>query len=199
MEKRKPDSIRSSPLPVDYLKMITEVFSSNFDEGLKKLAKLTDETAEFEASGNVFPSEIVLCLTLVQGGSISATSIYASCDFDPKASSPTIQDLLGSLVDAIGAVLHPLMNPKKPEALEDLASSTLGALDDVPFDWTALEVEKRKIWVKMDKANPKLEKMADEWLRKHDPTHEEREALEQEETEKLFVTGPKKPSRGSIH
>jgi hypothetical protein len=200
MEKRKSDSLRSSPLPAAYLKMVTDVFQSNFDEGLKKISKLTGESVHFEVSGSVFPSEIVLCVTLVQGDSVSATSIFGSADFDPKASSPTIQDLLGSLVDAIGSVLFPLMNPKKPEHLENLVSASLGALEDVPFEWTAMEVEKRKVWVMLNKANPRLEMAADEWLAKHDPDHKARLAQEHEETEKLFVTGAKaKKPAGSLH
>jgi hypothetical protein len=195
MEKRKPDSTRSSPLPKAYLKMVTDVFASNFDEGLKKITKITGESAHFEVSGNVHPSEIVLCVTLIHGDSLSATSIYGSADFDPKASSPTIQDLLGTLVDGIGAVLFRLINPEDSEDLENLVHASLSALKDVPFEWTSMEVEKRRIWVKLDKANPKLEKLADEWLAKNDPTHKERLEREQEETEKLFVTGPTTPGK----
>lgn len=206
MEKRKPTNTRPSPLPADYLRMVTEVFSANFDEGLKKIAKLTGNDAHFEASGSVFPSEVVVCVTLIHGDSLSATTIYASSDFDPKASSPTIQDLLALCIDAVGSVFHPLLNPKKSEALEDLVAATLSTLEDVPFDWTPVDVDKRRIFVKIDKANPKLERMADEWLAKNDPEHQAREELERGETEKLFVTGPtggksasKKPGSGSVH
>ena len=204
MEKRKSDSLRASALPADYLKMVTEVFQTNFDEGLKKIAKISPAGAHFQTSGAVYPSEIVLCVTLVQGDSISATTVYASSDFDPKASSPTIQDLLASCVDAIGTVFEPLFSSKKPEALENLIGTSLSALENVPFEWTTITVEKRRIFVKMDKANPLLEKLTDEWLRKNDPTIKEREALEHQETEKLFVgaDNPKKSTgngSGRVH
>lgn len=35
--------------------------------------------------------------------------------------------------------------------------------------------------------------MADEWLAKHDPSALDEDMGEQKQTEKLFVTGPKKP------
>lgn len=204
MEKRKEGSPRSSPLPADYLKMVSEVFSTNFDESLKRISKLTGNEAHFEASGAVFPSEIVLCVTLVQEETLAATSVYASSDFDPKASSPTIQDLLATCVDAIGSVFQPLLTPEKDEILECLMTEPLSALEDVPFEWTTVEVEKRRIYVKIDKANPKLDQMADEWLKSRDPDFTRHEEEEQEETEKLFVTGPgsargKKPGSGQIH
>lgn len=204
MEKRKPDSLKPSPLPSDYLKMVSEVFASNFDEGLKRIKKLTKETSRFECTGAVFPSEIVLCVTLVHGKDLSATSVYASADFDPKASTPTIQDLLAYCVDAAGTVLMPLLTAKKDSVLEDLVNSPLSALENVPFEWTSVEVEKRRIYVKLDKSNPRLEEMADEWLRKHDPDLARLEEEQEAETERLFVTGPsragaKKPGSGSLH
>jgi hypothetical protein len=36
-----------------------------------------------------------------------------------------------------------------------------------------------------------VDALTEEWLRKNDPDYLEREAEEQKETEKLFVTGPK--------
>ena len=98
------------------------------------------------------------------------------------------------------------MNPEKSEALEDLVKQHSLRARRCSVRLDPLEVEKRSICVKMDKANPKLENMADEWLAKNDPAHEAREALERGETEKLFVTGPtggksasKKPGSGSVH
>jgi hypothetical protein len=197
LDRRKESVIKGSPLPKDFIQMVTEVFSKNFDEGLKKIRKLTKDELGFQAMGQVFPEEIVLCITLVQEKSLSATSVYASVDFDPKASTPTIQDLLPLCVDAIGAVFEPLFNTDDKEALEGLVEGPLSALNDIPFEWTLLQVDKQRIYVKMDKANPHLDRMADDWLAKHDPDLEELERQAEEETKNLFVTGPKKTGRGS--
>jgi hypothetical protein len=201
MERRKLDSKRSSQLPNDFLRMVTEVFTSNFDDGVQKLSKLTRDKVHFDASGEVHPEEIVLCVTLTQEKQLGATSVYASVDFDPKASSPTIQDLLPLCVDAIGAVFQPLLTTKDPQELENVISGPLSSLENVPFEWTQLAVDKQRIFVKIDKANPKLDQLADDWLKKNDPRLAEQELDEEEQTKDLFVTGPKKngTGSGSIH
>jgi hypothetical protein len=203
LDRRKPNPIKGSALPSAFIGMVTDVFSKNFDEGLKKIKKITGDKIQFQALGEVFPEEIVLCVTLVQEKSLSATSAYASVDFDPKASTPTIQDLLPLCVDAIGAVFDPLLNTDDKTALEGLVEGPLSALNDIPFEWTLLQIDKQRIYVKMDKANPHLDKMADDWLAKHDPDLEELERQAEEESENLFITGPtgpngpKKSGRGS--
>lgn len=207
MERRKggtdPASAlltRASSLPVDYLKMITEVFDTNFDAGLKALAKLSPGELSFVASGAIFVDEIVLCISIVEKNQLAATSVYASSDFDPKASSPTVQDLLAACVDAIGAVFAQLLAPETPEVLEQVASHTLAALEGIPYFWTEVKIENRRIHMKVDKSNPTLDAVADEWLRKHDPALKQHMDEEEKETQKLFVTGPqsRKPG-GTVH
>ena len=110
-------------------------------------------------------------------------------DFDPKANLPTAQDLLNVCVDAIAGVFQGLLDPKNKERLEQLTSESLSALEDVPFEWTAVDIEKRKVFVRLDKSNPTLDAMADDWLAKNDPEFKKKEDSEHSETEKLFVTG----------
>jgi hypothetical protein len=198
MERRNTEAKRASPLPKDYLAMVTEVFATNFDEGIKKLADLTKDKVHFDATGEIYPEEIILCVTLFQEKKLNASTVFASVDFDPKASSPTIQDLLPLCVDAIGAVFQPLMTSKDPEVFEQLMSASLSALDNIPFEWTKLQVENKRVYVKMNKTNPRLDNMADDWLKKHDPKRKEMEDEEEEQVKSLFVTGPKKGS-GNLH
>jgi len=196
MESRKRSPLKSSDLPVDFLKMVGEVFATNFDEGLKAFEKVTGGAASsFKAGGQIFADEIVLTVSLLTENQIAATTAYASIDFDPKASSPTLQDQLAFCVDALGGLFSVLMDPGKPEELEKLANESLSALEDVPYDWTPVDVEKRKVYLKLDKSNPVLEQAADDWLAKNDPDYKKRLKEEQSETEKLFVTGPKKGDR----
>lgn len=201
METRKPHDTSSSSsaskhseLPPDYIKMVNEVFATNFDEGLKALKQFNPAQAYFSTTGRIYVDEIVVCVTLLHEGQMAATSVYGSCDYDPKASSPTIQDLLAACVDSIGAVYGQLLSPETPEVLERLTNESLSALENIPFEWTEFKLERHKVYLKVDKANPEIDKMADDWLEKHDPELRTEHEDEEKETEKLFVTGPKRGS-----
>ena len=172
MEKRKPailqgDSLVNplgNSLPTDYLQMVAETFTSHFEEGLKILEQHETEP-QFEAFGEVYSDEILIAVSLFGKGHLSATTVYASTDFDPKASAPTAEELLSACIDAIGSVFGILLVPEKPEVIAQLASSTLSSLENIPFDWTKIEADQREIFVKIDKSNPKLDSMADDWIK----------------------------------
>ncbi|OFZ21975.1 MAG: hypothetical protein A2X94_16085 [Bdellovibrionales bacterium GWB1_55_8] len=193
MDRRKNTPSKSSPLPVDFTRMVTDVFISNFDGGIKILQEIKSTPANFLAQGNIYSDEILLVVSLTLSGQLSATTVYASCDFDPKASSPSVEDLLGACVDGIGSIFSQLLSHTNRKKLEQVADESLAALDGLPFEWTPVEVERQRIFLRIDRANPNLEKMADDWLRAHDPEMREIEAEEEKETEDLFVTGPKRP------
>jgi hypothetical protein len=194
IEKRKPSHTRPSDLPKAFLGMVTEIFSTNFDAGLKGLQKLAKKPFQFEAHGSVLAEEIVLAIALTHTGEMTATTVYASMDFDPKASCPTIQDLLNVCVDAIGSVYGELLAPK---ALENLMDPSLSALQNVPFEWTKVEIENSRVYLKVDRANPRLDQLADEWLKKNDPDLKRLEEENEEAMEDLFITGaPSKVKKG---
>jgi hypothetical protein len=199
LERRKKSASKSSPLPVDYAKLVQGVFTTTFDAGLKALAKLTGTKARFAIDGAILADEIVLTVSLLQEGKISGTTIYASTDFDPKASIPNAQDLLGACVDAMAALFAQLLDPKSEESLEAVSHESLSALEGVPHDWTLIEVERYKVYLKVDKANIELEAAADEWLAKNDPKYQEMLAEEEEAVKELFVTGVKKPGEPTKH
>ncbi len=189
---RARSGTRSSELPHDYVKMVEEIFATHFDESLQTLKKLGRD-ASFRCDGGVFPNEILLGVSLVVKDQLAATTLCASTDFDPKASSPTAQDLLAACVDAAASVFAQILDPGKPEQLELVAGESLSALENVPFQWAGVEVNRRTIYLKIDKSNPDLDRQADDWLTKNDPNAAATEAREQAETERLFVTGvPKK-------
>jgi hypothetical protein len=205
MERRKRSPGKSSPVPADYAKMVAEVFVSNFDQGLKKLAKLKGAKTRLEVNGAIYPDEIVLSVTVLIGKELAATTVYASVDYDPRASVPQLQDLFSACVDAIGGVFSPLLSVEKDGQLENLAEESLSALQGVPFEWTQVGVERFKVYVKIDKSNPALDRMADDWLSQNDPDRRRAAEEEHRETEKLFITGPeqkakvtKKP-KGGVH
>jgi len=200
IEKRKnPEpgtsqaAAKAAELPVDYLKMVAEVFAANFDPALEVIRKMKRKP-ELAASGAIFPDEILLTLTLHCDGDLAATSAHASADFDPKASAPTAEQLLADCVDALGGVLGNLLDPAKPDLIERLVDEPLSALENVPFEWTAVTVNKRRVHVRVDKTNPKLDKLTDDWLRENDPEERAREERERETAEEKIVV-PKRPEK----
>jgi hypothetical protein len=169
--------------------MVEEVFTNHFDQGLKAYEAIKPQS-RFLVSGAVFSDEVVSAVSLISEGQLAATTVYASADFDPKASSPTVQDLLSACVDALGTVWTTLLDAEKPAAIQNLADESLSALDNVPFEWTSIDSNQRKIFVKLDKSNPLMDQIADDWLKNHDPDYTASLDEEEEKTEQLFVTGP---------
>lgn len=188
---------RAADLPVAYTKNVREVYTTNFEEGMKLLKSFQKVKNSFDVRGAIFPDEIVLSVSLVSDGQISATTIHASVDFDPKASSPTAEDLLNICVDAVGSIFGMLLDPTTPEKVEKLAAGSLAAFADIPLEWTKIDFDSRRVWILVDKSNPNLDEMADKWLAENDPElHSEEEEYE-EETKGLFVTGAKAKKGGT--
>jgi hypothetical protein len=195
MERRlppDPKSAKYSALPLDYTKIVNEVFKSNFDSNLKAFTKVAHGKSYFDVSGQIYANEVVIHVSLITEGQIAATTVTASCDFDPKASAPTVEDLLGAAVDTVGSLFQDLMDETNPKRLGQLADKSLSALENAPLDWTMFKLDRYKVYLKVDKSNPHLERLTEAWLEKNDPEYEARKAREAEETEKLFVTGKKK-------
>ncbi len=189
-ERRKTTSSSHSTLPKDYTGMLSGVFAANFSDRMKQLPDI--EKLQFLSSGEIYSDEVVIHVSLVEEGKLSATTIHASCDFDPKASSPTVEDLLAICVDGVGDAFSSLFEAK-PDADGNPAilSPALSALGSAPLLWTEAEVSKRKIWLKIDKSNPVLDQAADDWLAKNDPDFEKRQKEEAKEAESMFVLPPK--------
>lgn len=197
MENRKSKGSdqegRTADLPGDYLKMVTDIFTTHFDAELKALSNITS-LPYFVAHGRIYLEEVVLCVSLHRRKELAATTAYASSDFDPKASSPKAEDLLSACVDALAGLYTRLLDLNDPTRLEAMAhASSLSAFEEVPFEWSPVEIGNRKIYLKVDKANPVLEKLADDWLIQHAPEVQEELKREEAKTEKLFFTGPKAP------
>jgi len=194
-ERRKATSSSFSLLPSDYTKMLGDVFTANFSDSLKKIPG--HSSLQFKGDGEIYSDEVVVHVSLIEVGKLAATSVHASCDFDPKASSPTVEDLLALCVDGIGEAFAALFEARPDtEGNPAIMSPTLSALKGIPFQWTETEISKRKIFLKVDKSNPVLEQAADDWLAKNDPDFEERQKQADKDAEALFVLPPKKGAKG---
>lgn len=203
-EKRKqsenidPRLNRPTEVPADYLRMVSEVFHGNFEEGLKAYAKRR-KNPRFEASGALYLDEVVLSMTLADDDSIAATTVHVSADFDPTASAPKAEDLLAACVDAAGALFGQILDPKAKnfeERIDKLSQDALSELVDtpgldLPFEWTEVQIDKKRLFLKIDKSNPLIESMTERWLDQNDPDRREKREQDQEEAEARFITGKK--------
>ena len=176
---QKPGSNpHGSELPSDFLKIVIETLDQALAPGLAEIKKIHPETG-FHAEGLIFGDEILLSISLTHGPQVlPATTIHGSIDYDSSQEKPSVNDLLALCLDSIGSVFQHYLDPAYPERIHQIADASLGALEEAPFDWTPyklIEGQKETIFVKIDKSNPTLDRMAEDWLRANDPEHAERE------------------------
>lgn len=174
-EKRIETSSASSELPLDYLKLVEDTLTGALAPGLTELKKTLPES-RFKSGGAIFADEVVLAITLSHGAKhLSATTVYASCNYDPHAELPGLEANLSACLDAVAAVFDFYLDPTSPEKIEQITHHSLGALDEAPFDWTEAdpkkEVIKIPVWVKVDKSNLELDLLTEDWLKKNDPDY----------------------------
>ncbi|MBN20934.1 MAG: hypothetical protein CL678_06545 [Bdellovibrionaceae bacterium] len=181
--KRKDHSVqKKQPVPADYTRMVQSVLEKNFDQELTTLNSLL-EGPYFSVHGNIFLDEIVLSVSLLFKDKMNATTIHTSIDYDPHASRPTAEDLLSICLDASGALLQVLFEIKHRKAILD---ASLSSFEDIPFEWTETEMNKKKIFVRVDRTHPEIEKKTEEWLSQNDPQYqEELQKLEEEQMEAI--------------
>lgn len=167
-------SIKGADLPTDFAQMVKELLENHLEAPLQWIEKETGK-ASVQVSGALFPDEILLTLTLAYGDSVKATSFHVSVDFDPYADRPTAEDLLKDCVDGLGELAAEYLDVSKPELLEKFIAGSLSAYEEAPFQWTSLTLQsnKRSLFVKIDKVNPALEKMTEDWLQENDPEWKE--------------------------
>jgi hypothetical protein len=149
--------------------------------------KKTHQESYFKAHGAIYADEILLAITLSHGpNQIAATTVYSSADYNPNQEVPALTDVLAACLDSIGSVFGFYLDPASPEKVAQIAHQSLGALEEAPFEWTPTEIEnthKISVFVKLDKSNPTLDALADEWLMKNDPHYQEE--LEKKENRNL--------------
>jgi hypothetical protein len=175
-ERRRQDPAKpaapASELPIDFLKLVEETLIQALEPGLTEVKRIHPEST-FKARGAIHGDEITLSITLTHGPNVlSATTAHGSVDYQPNQEIPSINDLLAICLDSLGSVFQFYLDPEHPDRISQIAESSLGALEEAPFDWTPFklnEAQKVTVHVKMDKSNPILDQMAEEWLKQNDP------------------------------
>jgi hypothetical protein len=185
-----PASLQTD-LPIDYLKVVEETIEQACLAGVEIL-KSHQPICKFSADGAIFGEEVMLAVTLSHGANnLAATTVYASANFNPLAPGPGgIEAVLAACLDAIGGVYDFYLDPTQPEQIELLGHTSMSALEEAPFEWTPAPKSnthpKIPIWVKMDKTNPHLERLTDQWLRENDPLFHERTEKEEQEAQEFL-------------
>ena len=181
----------SSEIPVDYRKMVEETLRNHFDDTLALLEKQHRVKFSWHVEGRIFSDEVVLAASLLPNSGIAATTGYTSVDFDPKASHPTAEESLSFCVDAMGAIFDSLLAEDQVKNRAALVAESLGAFENIPYEWAELEIEKKRVFVRFDRANPKLDTLATDWLAQNDPLSREEDDEFEEESSEMFFRGPK--------
>lgn len=177
----KPE-LKPVELPIDFLKIVEETMNETLASGLEALKK-HHSICDLKAHGALYSNEVLMAITISHGEqSLIATTVYASADFNPVMQEPGIEVILNECLDSAGAILTHYLDPKHADRIADFASATIGSLEEAPFEWTKVDETKVTVYVKIDKSNPALESLADEWLRNNDPeSGKEEETVEAED------------------
>ncbi len=178
-DRRLNSTFPSADLPADYLKLVESTLTNAMEKGLTHLKTLYPD-ARFKSYGAIYGDEVLLAITLSLGtGNLAATTVYASVDYLPNIPEPGLENTLSAALDAVGGVFEHYLDPEDHEKIEQLASRSLSALEEAPFEWTKLEAPEAKVgvWVKMDKSNPELDALTEEWLSKNDPEYKKKGSL----------------------
>lgn len=167
MERRKDTAYEGTKIPGDYLKIIQDVFNKNF---AKHLLKEKKDKESFVAFGGLFSDEVLLVITLRHPGNLRTTTCYASIDYPaPKFKSEStgksksfsvseaVEHSINLCVDAIAGFFQSYFDEGRPVDYDTEYSQ----------DWTVYEIEREKIYMKVNRDNLELEAQATALLEKN--------------------------------
>lgn len=150
---RKTQTKNPSPLPEEFLRAVRELFQKQFKKNL--------EGAEFLIYADLYPEEVIFCVSLTHPKSLRAASLYLSADLaEGLAESPEkVTEQLKTLVD-VGAswFSQAFTESEGLEAAMALVDASSGAWDNFPW-------EGQTLYAKLNRDNHALEHVADQLLR----------------------------------
>ncbi len=141
MEPRRKTNkkVKSTSLPVEYVKNIKDVFSKAFKTRLGK--------REIYVEGRMFPTELILCVGYKPDPKgLRQINFEASIDHTGK----DVFEKLGVCIDALSSMMD--------QYLESDES------DELPVEWTSFDFEKQKIYLRTSGRNTNLENEANKLL-----------------------------------
>lgn len=185
LPKRKKTTKKPSALPKDFLHTVANLFEKQF-------AKKSRGSA-FLIFGDLYPDEVVLCVSLTHPKSLRSASLHLSSDLpDGLVEQPEkLTEILKGLVDVAASWFAQTL-----EGGEGL-DSVLAEMKDMDPNWQEVQWEGAKIFVKLNKDNYTLEKAANDLLKKAGFTEDEDDITDEEIEELLDEDGD--PTKRTIH
>jgi hypothetical protein len=151
---RKQQKKSSAGLPKDFLDTVSGLFSKQFKAKLKG--------ATFLVYGDLYSQEVILCISLNHPKSLTAASLHISSDLTEEVGEKPekVTERLKSMVDVAASWFSEALDGGK--GLE----SVLDKMEDIDPNWQELEWEGATLFVKLNKVNYALERVADDFLKK---------------------------------
>ena len=164
---RKKQTKKPNTLPKDFISSVRKLFSDQFKKNRKN--------ASFSIFGDLYFSELVLCVSLTQEKNLRAASFHVGCDLDKSiAENPEkITDTLKVMIDLAASWFA--QGFEKGPGLEGILSS----MKEVDSTWQEVNWENQVFFVKLDRTHYGLEGAADEFLKRAGFKVEEEEAEEE--------------------
>lgn len=173
---RKKQTRKPTSLPKEFMKTVSDLFQKQFK------SKLSGST--FLVYGDLYPDEVVLCVSLSHPKSLPAASMHISNSIAKNvAENPEkVTEQLKSMVDVAASWFSQCFGDGKTGV-----EAALEELKDANTEWQEFEWEGQQLFVKLNRTNYTLEKAAEDFLKKKGFTEEGDDILddldEDDETE----------------
>lgn len=148
MQPRLKTSTRWTALPHDVISQIEALFRENFQKELKG--------AKIMVEGKIFSQEILLRVGFLEPGRLTQMNFEVSMGYKLTKEDSAISSL-SICVDVCGSLMA--------EHLEDPENAP-----ELPFSWTEIDFEGKKVWIQHSTTNTELEKKASSLLGEEEPT-----------------------------
>ena len=172
LHHRKKQKSKPSALPKEFLKTVESLFQKQFKKHL--------DGAAFLVFADLYPNEVILCISLAHPKSLRSVSVYISKDLKNATDSPEkVTEKLKSMVDLAASWFAQCF--EKGDGLE----TVLAEMEDLSGAWESLEWDGDALFVLINRDNHVLENAANKFLRDSgiDPEEEE---ISEEDLEKAI-------------
>ncbi|MFN3454547.1 MAG: hypothetical protein ACK41T_06250 [Pseudobdellovibrio sp.] len=142
MNPRYKISQKWTPFPVEFTDQIRSVFMQNF-------AKELGTNTTIHVEGRIYQKEITLRVGLHNKGELKHLNFEASIDL-PAGEDKQVFEQISIAVDALGSLVAEYY-----ENDQDI---------ELPYVWTEITFDKKKVWIQHSTENPNLEAEANKLL-----------------------------------
>jgi|GEM_PF-1553232 len=162
MQPRLPNSQKWTPFPKEYLEQVRSVMEESFKKYLEK--------GQFIIDGRIYREEIVLRLGFLEKGRLKQSNFEASMQYSYEQDN-ALQSLSVCL-DCCASLLWEFLEkmhsesaiPNSDPSAEDFIEVSLEDELNLPYTWTQIEFDDKKLHIQYTTTNTSLESAADALL-----------------------------------